>query len=266
MGFYSYCLALETKKLTMPANNEDIPATFVQHAADILADTSAGLTGTQIVRATAAYAVEYNVTVPHPSYPYDAGNKRTALYENVMAFAPSQRYRILKELCDHPSFGTTPNAERKALKVRLVTTYHHLDPRDTPSEINETLVEETKHWLSGFSEAQSLYSQALEKYEHGAFSRNLLDDLRLSLEKLLCRLFSNEKSLENQIPLLGTYIKDHGGSPELANMFVKLIDYYAKYHNSYVKHDDAVVEEEIEFIFEITSSFMKHLVRLRTLV
>lgn len=64
--------------------------------------------------------------------------------------------------------------------------------------------------------------------------------------------------------MVGSYIKEKGGSPELANMFVKLIDYYAKYHNSYVKHDDAVVEEEIEFILEITSSFMKHLVRLNT--
>lgn len=246
----------------MPAADEDLPATFVQHAADILGDTTTGLSGAQIVRATAAYAVEYSVHVPHPTYPFEAGNKRTALYENVMAFAPSQRYRILKELCDHPSFGSSPNAERKALKIRLVTRYRHLDPKDTASEVNETLVEETKHWLGGFREALSLYEQALEKYEHRAFNRNLLDDLRLSLEKLLRVLFSNEKSLENQVPLVGSYIKQRGGSPELANMFVKLIDYYAKYHNSYVKHDDAVVEEEIEFVLEITSSFMKHLARL----
>ncbi len=98
----------------MPAADEDLPATFVQHAADILGDTTTGLSGAQIVRATAAYAVEYSVHVPHPTYPFEAGNKRTALYENVMAFAPSQRYRILKELCDHPSFGSSPNAERKA--------------------------------------------------------------------------------------------------------------------------------------------------------
>jgi len=246
----------------MPAADEDLPATFVQHAADILGDTTAGLSGAQIVRATAAYAVEYNVHLPHPTYPFEAGNKRTALYENVMAFTPPQRYRILKELCEHPSFGSTPNGERKALKIRLITRYRHLDPKDTASEVNETLVEETKHWLSGFPEALSLYGQSLEKYEHRAFNRNLLDDLRLALEKLLRSLFSNEKSLENQVPMVGSYIKDRGGSPELANMFVKLIDYYAKYHNSYVKHDDAVVEEEIEFVLEITSSFMKHLARL----
>jgi hypothetical protein len=29
-----------------------------------------------------------------------------------------------------------------------------------------------------------------------------------------------------------------------------------------VKRDDAVIEEEVEFVFELTSSFMKHLVRL----
>ena len=248
----------------MPPPDKDLSATFVQHAADILADTTAGLSGTQIVRATAAYAVEYNVHLPHPTYPYEAGNKRTALYENVMAFGPSQRYRILKELCDHPSFGSTPNSERKALKLRLISRYRHLDPKDAATEVNESLIEETKHWLNDFPEALSLYVQALEKYEHDAFSRNLLDDLRLALEKLLCAIFSNEKSLENQLSLVGSYIKDKGGSPELANMFVKLLDYYAKYHNSYVKHDDAVVEEEIEFILEITSSFMKHLVRLRT--
>lgn len=122
--------------------------------------------------------------------------------------------------------------------------------------------QETRHWLDGYPDAQSLYNNALEKYEHGVYFRNLLDDLRLALERLLCAVLSNSKSLENQISLVGIYIKDRGGSQELANMFVKLIDYYGKYQNNYVKHNDAVIETEIEFILEITSSFMKHLIRL----
>lgn len=246
----------------MPSSEQDISAVFVQHAAEILADTNSGLSGAVIVRATCAYALEYGVTIPHPTYPFEAGNKRTALYENVMAFSPKQRYRILKELCDHPSFSLLPNKGRQALKVKLVTRYGHLDPRDTSSEVNEPLLDDTKHWLHGYPETLSLFEQALEKYQHGAFSRNLLDDLRLGLEKLLRGLFNNDKSLENQIAFVGGYIKSRGGSQELANMFVKLVDYYAKYHNSYVKHDDAVIEQEIEFVLEITSSFMKHLVRL----
>lgn len=246
----------------MRPHHQGLPATFIQYASDILADTAKGMSGGAIVRATAAYAVEYDVHLPHPSYPFDAPNKRTALYENLMAFTPSQQYRIIKELCSHSSFPPGPSPERNELKVKLITKYGHLDPKDTPSEVNETLIEETRHWLAEYPDSLSLYSQALDKYSHGAFHRNLLDDLRLSLEKLLGEIFGNTKSLENQIPYVGQHIKSKGGSAELSNMFVKLIDYYAKYNNSYVKHDDAVIEEEIEFILEITSSFMKHLVRL----
>ena len=45
-------------------------------------------------------------------------------------------------------------------------------------------------------------------------------------------------------------------------MFQKLVEYYSKYQNTYVKHNDLVIEDEVEFIFEITSSFMKHFVRM----
>ncbi len=241
-----------------------IPRTFISYAANILADTNSGLSGSAIVKETAIYAEEYQVNIPHPIYPYDAPNKRTALYENLMAFSPEQQYRIIKELCDHRSFPGIPSKDRKQLKLRLITRYQHLAQNHGTSEINETLIEETRHWLDAYPGAQSLYINAIAKYEHGVFLRNLLDDLRLALEKLLCEVFSNEKSLENQISLIGAYITGHGGSKELANMFVKLVDYYGKYQNNYVKHDDAVIEAEIEFIFEITSSFMKHLIKLKS--
>jgi hypothetical protein len=116
--------------------------------------------------------------------------------------------------------------------------------------------------LAGFPAALAPYNEAVQKHANQVFLRNVLDDMRLSLELLLKAVLGNEKSLENQIPQLGGFIKEKGGSSELANMFVKLVDYYTKYQNSYVKHDDAVIEEEVEFVIELTSSFMKHLVRL----
>ena len=48
-------------------------------------------------------------------------------------------------------------------------------------------------------------------------------------------------------------------------MFQKLVEYFSKYQNTYIKHEDKVIEEEIEFVFEITSSFMKHFIRLNNL-
>lgn len=242
--------------------NPSIPPTFLQHAADILADTNSGLSGANIIKLTVAYAVEFDVAVPHPTYPFSPTNKRTALFDNLSAFTPAQQYLIIRDLCDHPSFGFGTKDARHNLKVKLAKNYSHLAPSLSATEVNEQLVEQTRHWLEEYPDALSLYNDALHKLEHGIFHRNLLDDLRLALEKLLRGVLSNEKSLENQISSVGTYISDRGGSKELANMFVKLIDYYSKYQNTYVKHDDAVIEPEIEIIFEITSSFMKHLVRL----
>lgn len=244
--------------------HEDMPAMFVSYAADILGDTLHGLSGTQIIKITAVHAVDCDAALPHPTYPFSklGTNKRTALYQNLMAFSSKERYKIIKEMCEHPTIQTQQKEAARKLKIRLFTKYGHLDEEGGSESMNETLIEQARHWLEPFPEARKLFDSALQKQELGVFQRNLLDDLRLALEKLLKAIFSNKKSLENQMPLLGPFLKGKGGSPELTNMFQKLLDYYSKYQNSYVKHDDAVIEEEIEFVFEITASFMKHLVRL----
>lgn len=240
-----------------------IPVTFLSFAADILADTHNGLSGNEIVKAFNAYAADYKIgSIPHTVYPFEASNKRTALLENLQRFPPQLQYKIIKDLCDHRTFLNKPYDERKALKVKLVSQFAHFAPNDEFSRLNETLIEETRHWLDSFPNVLELYLQAIHKYEHGIFSRNLLDDLRLSLELLLKAIFKNDKSLENQMDNIGGFVKSTGGSKEFSNFFSKLIDYYAKYQNTYIKHDDAVVDEEIEFVFEISSSLMRQIIRL----
>ena len=237
-----------------------IPSAFLTHAANVLGDTSGGLSGSEIVRYCSDYAVDLNVNIPHSSYPFDAPNKRTALRENLASFSPQQQYKIIKELCELDRFKT--NQQIKDLKIKLVSRFAQLDEMGSETEINEILIEETKHWLENYPESLKLYKEALSKYDNEIYTRNLLDDLRLSLEKLLQATFKNRKSLENQIANLGDHLNEKGGSKELTNMFVKLIEYYSKYQNTYVKHDDAVNEGEIEFIFELTSSFMKYVIRV----
>jgi hypothetical protein len=239
-----------------------LSALFVNHAADILAETNSGLSGNEIVRALSAYAIDFNVDIPHPTYPFQAPNKRTALSENLMAFSEEQRYRIIRDLCDHSSTKLRNAAAGRKLKLTLMTRYGHLDTEGLGSEVNEELIEQTRHWLGTFPEVLGLFNQALGKYATKIFVRNLLDDLRLSLEKLVQVIIGNSKSLENQLSTVGAFVKDRGGSTELSNMFIKLVDYYCKYQNTYIKHDDAVIEEEVEFVIEITAAFMKHFVRL----
>lgn len=240
-----------------------IPTTFINFASDILGSTGQGLSGSKIAEFCSAYAVDFDVTIPYPDYPFpsELPNKRTALRENLKAFLPHQQFQIIKSLCELEQFKE--NNDAKDLKIKLVTRYGQFNNGDTSNEINEALIEETQHWLQDYPDSLKLYQEALSKFDNQVFQRNLLDDLRLSLELLLKAIIGNNKSLENQLSDIGTFIQSKNGSKELTNMFVKLIDYYSKYQNTYVKHDDAVIENEIEIIFEMTSSFMKFLARIK---
>ncbi|MBI1928837.1 hypothetical protein HYR99_31905 [Candidatus Poribacteria bacterium] len=71
-----------------------------------------------------------------------------------------------------------------------------------------TTITEARHWLLDYPDALKLYDEALQKYQSKIYLRNLLDDLRLSLEKLLQAMFDNKKSLENQMSNLGGFINE----------------------------------------------------------
>ena len=179
-----------------------------------------------------------------------------------MAFDHKQRCEIIYELCSHPTLLQRSPDGVNSLKRDLISRYGNIIGKVLSPELETVLIERTKHFLGPHPESLKLFQSALEKHSKGLYSRNLLDDLRLSLEVLLRDLIGNSKSLENQKAPLGQFLKSRGGSPELNNMFVKMIDCYCDYQNAYIKHDNGVIEEEVDFIFELTASFMKHFVRL----
>lgn len=115
--------------------------------------------------------------------------------------------------------------------------------------------------LSACPQAQAVYKSGIEKYSAQNYERNVLDDMRLSLELLIKRFLGNEKSLENQIPLLGAKLEQCGISSELRNLLTKVIDYMCKYQNNYVKHDDAVNSAEIDYVIEQTSTVINLIVK-----
>ena len=92
---------------------------FVNYAADILTDTVDGLSAAQMIRACAAYAIEYGVDLRHAAVPYEARNKRTALAENLLRFEEPQRYRIIRELCELA--GQVERLDVRRLKLQLIT-------------------------------------------------------------------------------------------------------------------------------------------------
>lgn len=110
--------------------------------------------------------------------------------------------------------------------------------------------------LDSCPEAKRLFNQALEKCNRGGYERNALDDMRLSLELFLKQKLGNNLSLENQIKNIGKYQKEKGRSAEFTNMFKSLLDYYSKYQNEHVKHNDNVNQGEMDFVIKLTSDFI----------
>lgn len=127
----------------------------------------------------------------------------------------------------------------------------------SPQLTQEPEIKETQEWLGNYPAVQKLYNEAIEKYKQRIYQRNVLDDMRLSLETFLKEVLGNQKSLENQLADVGKYQKDKGLSPEFINMFNRLLDYYSKYQNNYVKHNDAVKPQEIDLTIHFTTLFMR---------
>lgn len=240
---------------------------FITQAAEILGDTDNGLTGSEICKRTAAYAVDYDIEIPFTAPPLKdkAGqsvNKRTALRENFKCFSDNALYIIIRDLCALEKFKN--NDAVQELKSILFRDYRHLAPVE---DIEPELVEETSHWLmSNYPEAGKFYHEAFEKYlsKDEKLYRNALDDARFALEVLLKQVLDNGKSLENQLQEIGKFVNQKRASKEFTNMFQKLIEYYSKYQNKRVKHDEGIIESELAFILELTTVFMRQFVRLNS--
>jgi len=149
-------------------------------------------------------------------------------------------YKDNPERCDQNMFYYKSKyfTEQEIRKLNPSFEFSILRPN-----INSDLAKQNLVQLSNFSEAAKLYQSALDKLNAGNLERNLLDDLRLSVELLLKSLLSNNKSLENQKNEIGTFLKQRNASKEIINMYITLIDYFSKYQNDYIKHNDNVKKE-----------------------
>ena len=131
--------------------------------------------------------------------------------------------------------------------------------------LDEKVVNDVLDWLISYPNVQKNFKSALEKYQDKVYQRNIIDDLRLSLELLLKRILNNRKSLEKQEKYLNKYLEQKNVPKELKNMYWQLIDYYAKYQNNYVKHEnkaDSMDSSEIEFVIYLTGTFIRFLMTL----
>lgn len=105
---------------------KQLPEVFVKYAADTLADTNNGLSGSQIVKYCNLYAVDFGVDIPVATTDWGkfgskVPNKRTALKRNLDAFSGRQQFTIIKELSELAMFQD--NTAVQELKTKLFDRY-----------------------------------------------------------------------------------------------------------------------------------------------
>jgi hypothetical protein len=171
------------------------------------------------------------------------------LNDEIELFAHKHKFTWYEENKDKEQF---------ILHCKDETEEYHSNPfeEETTEQSKPAQVQETRVLLTAYPKALKLFNQGIDKYDEGIYLRNSLDDLRLSLELLLKQLLKNRKSLENQLADLGRYKKEKGFSPELLNMFDRLLNYYSAYQNNNVKHDDNVNLAEVELTISLTCTFI----------
>lgn len=149
------------------------------------------------------------------------------------------------------------SSARNAGAIAILLEEHLIRQKGKCATDNNTLI-----ILKPYKIAYRHYSNGLAKYQDGIYERNTLDDMRAALESLVREITGKEKTLENQVSIICTMLDEHGVKPEIRNLFQKTLDYFTKYQNNYVKHNDEVDPAEVSFVIEWTGVLMKYIINM----
>jgi len=128
--------------------------------------------------------------------------------------------------------------------------------------LDERLVNDNLDWLSQYPKSYDAFKNALSECGKKGKERDVVDNMRLSLELLLKNILKNQKSLEKQQENIGAYLKGQFVSTEISTMFWKILDFYNTYQNNKAKHGNMVSSGEVEFIIYLTGTFMRFLLTI----
>ena len=131
--------------------------------------------------------------------------------------------------------------------------------------LDEGIIEGNLAWLDQYPDAAKPFDDALKIYsrkDHTQY-RNLLDNLRLSVEQMLRAVLRNTKSLENQKDEFLKWLKARDAHSQIANIYYDLLfGKFAQYQNDAVKHhEDQYTLAEVEFVLYLTGTLLRFIQR-----
>ncbi|PSB28988.1 hypothetical protein [Chlorogloea sp. CCALA 695] len=166
--------------------------------------------------------------------------------------------KIVKELRDAAKLSPDTGFHITLIKKRVV-----FSPPGSKL-LDEGIVNDVLEWLEKYPKVAKYFAEALKIYTDGDISkyRNLLDNLRFSIEQLLKEILGNSKSLENQKDDLLCWLDKRKKHQGIIKLYQQLLYHYCTYQNDAVKHNEAFSEDEIEFMIYLTGTFMRFLMQI----
>ena len=171
----------------------------------------------------------------------------------------NHRIQKYKEICSEIQ-NIVKNSQLE-IKAIYLNGYLEFYPKGVNS-LDEKLIEDNLMWLSNYPNTHKPFKDALNFYKKRKYDRNLLDNLRVSMEQLLKTIMKNDKPIEKQKEDLGNYLKDKKITKEIRNLYSGLLGHFTKYQNNNVKHNEKYNSEEIEFMIYLTGTFIRFLIQL----
>ncbi|WP_126247838.1 hypothetical protein [Chitinophaga rhizosphaerae] len=231
---------------------------FLEYVAHVFGDDDLGMDWSAIAKFFQEQAVRADISFPYQDerFPDDGSiiSKKAGIMANLEGFFPEKRYTLIMDL----ALAAPDVASRHQLISRMEQLFGPMSA--SFDGISRDLIGEVQLGLE-------LYGKAAEKFRLGiravvdkSDNRSAMDNLRLCLELFLKQLLGNNKPLEKQ-DTLGKYLKEKGVPTELRSMLLGLLDFYTKYQNDYVKHNDKVEEADINTILYLTATFLQRLLR-----
>lgn len=209
---------------------------FLTHAANVLADTNKGLSCSEICKHCSEYASRYGISIPYPNTDIKGFPKKSvALRKNLEKFSIEQQVIILRDFCNLEKFRTLQDVQ--FILHTIVTQYTDYIPNKVEANLSISK-DSVVDWLSYYPLAKEEYDKAVIKMKSASYDRDLLNNLRLSLENLANYIFiTTNRLLENQEKPFDKLLKDMGVKKEIRTLFKNVMKFYTDFNNHYIKHN-----------------------------
>lgn len=172
---------------------------------------------------------------------------------------------------DHVNITSNQAQTKRSLTIYISKVYK---PEEAKQEVEKALdsylnnkqifqekkAKDLESFLAKYPNVLKPYKSAKEKYERGIYERNVLDDMRLALELLVKNVLKTEvNTLAQQKSKLGTFLEEQDCDPTIRNIFITVYDYYMKYQNDHVKHNNKIARKDINTVLSLTIVLMERL-------